>query len=111
MTNAPKGAKNPQDRKPKKEASIVEASFEFEGQTYTVDRDVLDDLYLIQDVMDAKTDLDGLRLMPRIVGAEQWQRMEDSIRTEDGRIPATKAMEFVRLASEPLGKFAASLTS
>lgn len=107
MSTAPKNVKQPQDRKPK---TVGQVEVEFEGQTYVIEEEALDDVELLDLLMAADEDpRAALAAAQRIVGTEQWSRMVDSIRTETGRIPLTKTVEFTKVVTAPLGNFVGSL--
>ena len=89
-------------------AILDEYTIEFEGETYTITREDMDDLDLM--LMFANGNVMGAVM--QLVGAEDWKRFEDSVRTDKGKIPMTKAKQFVdMIADGPLGNFASSLGS
>lgn len=112
MSTAPKSVRQPQDRKPKASAQPGGFEIEFEGQTYVIDQESLDDVELLDLLMSVEEDpRAALAAARRIVGDEQWEQMVESIRTERGRVPLTKLVAFAKLAVEPLGNFVGSLVS
>ena len=90
MPDIPAGAKKPADRKPKKTDGPI--TFEYDGTTYTVDRDAFEDLEVVEALQDEKH-FPAIRL---ILGDAQWTQFKESIRDrKTGRVPADKAEPFI----------------
>lgn len=103
--------KQPADHKPK--AGAARYAIEWEGQTYTLDQDALDDADTIDLLTEGTEDQRALALAAkRIVGDEQWKRFNDSTREKyNGRMPFTVRLKFCEAVLEPLGNFLSSLNS
>lgn len=97
-------------RKPTKPSAAVldEYTVDYAGETYIITRDDMDDL----DLMLAFSSGNIIGAVMQLLGAEDWKRFEDSVRTDKGKVPMTKTKEFLDLIAEgPLGNFASSLGS
>lgn len=81
-------------------------TIEYAAETYEFTRDDLDDLELLQLIMAGNP----FSAVQHLLG-DDWARFEGSVRTDKGKVPASKTMEFVKLFDEPLGNFARSLLS
>jgi hypothetical protein len=100
-------AKAPEDHKPAATAAAkAEAagdpqpvSFEFDGETYTIDADAADDLELMEYIEGEKYIL----ALKGYLGAEQWQRFKDTHRNDKGRVTASRAGDFLQALTEAIG--------
>mgnify|MGYP003456663368 FL=1 len=70
-------------------------------------RDDLDDLELLQLIMAGNP----FSAVQYLLGDDWAERYEKSVRTDKGKVPASRTMEFVKMFDEPLGNFARSLLS
>lgn len=95
MPEIPAGAKTPADRKSKKSDVIA---FEFEGVTYKLNKADFDDLEFVELLQDDKQ----LIAFRKLLGNEQWSKFKDSVRTDDGRVPADQAERFFELMQEQI---------
>lgn len=98
------GAKQPADYKAAStdiEADIVE--FEFEGETYEVDADNLDDLEIMEVLMVSLAR--GLR---QLLGAEEWSRVEKNLKEADpkGKLRISKVRSFFETMQDQVGPLA-----
>lgn len=87
--------KRPQDRKPKANADY---RLKYRNRVFTVDRDALDDIELLEDLQLADQGrpevLPGL--LTRLLGVEQRKKAYDLLRDkETGRVRTTEVTEFV----------------
>lgn len=101
MTDIPKAAKKPADRKPKAEKadeapSLISA--ELLGQTWRVDADALDDFELLDDLAALQNDQDVTRIpsaLRRLLGQGDYKRALDALRDEKGKVRVEPAAEFM----------------
>ena len=102
--SAPKGAKKPQDRLMKAEATGGSIAVDFKGQRYTIDADVFEDVEVIELLGDMQ---DNHMLLPRavrtILGAEQWAAFKEANRNEKGRIPVDLVGELFEVMDAAVG--------
>lgn len=103
----PAARKQPQDRQAKAEAKQQDASFVFDGQRYTIPREQLDNVELMEMLEDGKT----VTAIRGYVGLDQWARFKDQVRTPDGRVPGEPTERFLNLLMEQLPNSEASSTS
>ena len=82
-------------------------SIEYAGEVYEFTRDDLDDLELLQLIMAGNP----FSAVQYLLGDDWSERYEKSVRTDKGKVPASRTMEFVKMFDEPLGNFARSLLS
>ena len=82
-------------------------SLEYAGEVYEFTRDDLDDLELLQLIMAGNP----FSAVQYLLGDDWAERYEKSVRTDKGKVPASRTMEFVKMFDEPLGNFARSLLS
>lgn len=82
-------------------------SFEHDGQTYVIAPDALNDLELFEAIEDGK----HLVAIRSYLGAEQWKTFKDSIRNENGRVPAEAAEPFMNKLLEAVGQGNSSASS
>lgn len=118
MTEIPAGAKKPQDHQlKKKSAAQLEAEnsdilVEYAGETYTIERDVVNDVELLELIADMTTNPILLSKVVRtILGVKQWAKFKDNNRNESGRVPAKHLHELFDAIDTAVGKSAASPTS
>jgi hypothetical protein len=103
----PNNVKAPEDHKAKSTAAAkAEAtgeaqpmSFEFDGETYTIDADAADDLELMEYIESEKYIL----ALKGYLGAEQWNRFKDTHRNDKGRVTASRAGDFLQALTEAIG--------
>jgi len=88
-------AKKPQDHLAKAEAREEDAVFDFDGVTYTIPRAQLDNVELLEMIEDGK----NITAMRGYVGAEQWAKFKDQVRTPDGRVPGEPTGRFLDLVT------------
>ena len=82
-------------------------SLEDAGEGYELTRHDLDDLELLQLIMAGNP----FSAVQYLLGDDWAERYEKSVRTDKGKVPASRTMEFVKMFDEPLGNFARSLLS
>lgn len=87
-TTPAQAAKKEAQAKPE-EANI---SFEYEGETYEIDRAAFTDLELIEAVEDEHF----VQATRGYLGKEQWSKFKNTIRGEDGRVPVEKLEPFLQ---------------
>lgn len=65
------------------------------GFEFVVEKDVIDDMELIDDLADADegNPLAVSRVCKRILGEKQQKRLYDHLRTQDGRVPIKETAE------------------
>lgn len=98
-TRIPAGAKAPQDRKSAARAEAENdptVTVAVDGLTVTLERDTLDDY----DVLEALASGMYFRACPTMFGEEQWGRIKEHLRDEDGRLRMTAVDEFVHKVFE-----------
>lgn len=103
MPEIPKGAKVPQDRKlaqvEVEGATAPPIEFTFDGITYLIESDFLDDLEVLEDVeMDR-----NIAVVSRLLGPRQWLEWKEKNRGKDGRIRASEAEPFLLALFEAVG--------
>lgn len=98
-TTIPAAPVEPIEPEPETDAAKAEAKgaalvIEHEGVTFTMDREVLDDVELIERIGDFTDGQYSLlpSIMRAMLGREQWEAFKIAHRGEDGRIP-TDAMD------------------
>lgn len=97
---APASAKKPTDRLPAKaEAKDEPIIVEFDGETYTIDRDNADNLELFEFIEDEKY----MSAIRGFVGPEQWAKYKDAHRDEKGRVPAATFQDFLQIVMDAIG--------
>lgn len=69
----------------------VALRFEIAGNAYVVDRAAVTDVEFFEACEDGK-EITAIRT---VLGVEQWQRLKDSIRDADGRVPAERLEPFL----------------
>lgn len=79
------------------EAPAVE--FDHDGETYTVERDALDNLELFEAVEDEKY----LVACRGFIGDAQWAKFKEAHRNERGRIPMSAASDFLQKLMDAIG--------
>lgn len=99
MTETPKGAKKPQDRKPKAPAADALMTAEVAGMTLTVDPAAMDDFELLDEL--ARLDDGEAVRMPRVLrkllGDKQMVVAMECLRDDDtGRVSLEVGAQFVR---------------
>lgn len=80
------------------EAKPVE--FEYDGKTYVVTPDALDNLELFEAVEDEKY----LTATRGFLGKEQWERFKDAHRLPDGRVPLEAFEGFLQALMKAVGQ-------
>jgi hypothetical protein len=91
--------KKPQDRLAKREAQIKDAEFDYNGIHYSIPADRLDDIEIFELIEDGF----NIRAVRQYLGVEQWQEFKDSVRTDDGRVPAEPTNEFLDIVMSHVG--------
>ena len=91
--------KKPQDHQAKAEAKGADIEFEFDGQPYVIDRECADNMELFEFIEDEK----HMKALRGFVGAEQWSRFKDQVRTPDGRVPAKPTERFLNMVMAAIG--------
>ncbi|MGC5376496.1 hypothetical protein ACPXAO_23605, partial [Salmonella enterica] len=68
-----------------------EVTFEHAGVEYTLSPNVLDDV----EILEAMEDERYITAVRSIVGRERWNDFKESVRTDDGRVPASELETFL----------------
>jgi len=102
----PETAKKPQDHKAAKaEAKGEDIAFDHDGVTYTIERDVADDVEILELIGDMTT---NPILLPKVVrtmlGLVQWAAFKDSHRNAKGRIPSDELRRLFEAIDDAAGK-------
>jgi hypothetical protein len=95
----PAAPRKPQDHKAKAEAQGADISFQYEGETYTIKRANADNLELMEFVEDDLV----FKALRGYLGLDQWNKWKDSVRTEDGRVPAATLEPFADAVMAAIG--------
>jgi hypothetical protein len=105
MTDIPKTAMKPADRKPKKAEKPDTLEVTVRGTTLTVPADVLDDFELLDDLNEIDQKQNAARMasvLRRLVG-DQWREAMDLARDEKtGRVPIESGARLVQEIMEGL---------
>ena len=113
----PEGAKKPTDHKKSVELAKAEAQgtdivIEYNGITYVLEREVIDDVELLELIGDMTSNPILLpKVIRTILGLDQWAKFKDSNRNEAGRIPSGCMRELFELLDTAAGKSSASPAS
>jgi hypothetical protein len=104
MPQIPPGAKMPTDRQPRKnEANPDEAKdvpVAFGDHEYVIPAAAFDDIEIVEQLEDEN----HILAVRQILGKDQWNRWKANERNpETGRVPATRAKEFLEVLFESLG--------
>ena len=84
--------KKPQDHKAaKSEAKSEDISVDFDGYTYTLPREVMDDIEVFERIEDEKY----ITAVRQVLGPDQWQHFKDSHRNESGRVSPDAFEQFL----------------
>lgn len=75
-------------------------TFEFDGETYAIDNDALDDVELLEFIEEEKYIL----VVRGYLGAEQWQQFKDSHRNAKGRVPSEPVQRLMTAVMEATGQ-------
>lgn len=76
-------------------------TFEYDGETYTIDEDAVDNLELFEAIEDEKY----LTAARGFVGRDQWQRFKDRYRDPvTGRVPMEPVQGFLQTMMEAIGQ-------
>lgn len=105
MVDVPKGAKKPQDHKPKAEDAGTGQVVEVRGLQVTISAEALDDFELLDDLaqVEQKNAVRMPSLLRRLVGHEQWRDVIDLARDEStGRVSVEAGAELIREIFEEL---------
>ena len=98
MKAVPKGAKVPEDRKPKAEPKPETLTATIKGRDWSVPADALDDFELLDDLnaLEQKGDVTRLPSVLRRLLGDQWRDAMDAMRDEStGRVTVEAGSEFV----------------
>ena len=113
----PANAKKPSDHKKsaalaKAEAQSTNIVIEYNGITYVLEREVIDDVELLELIGDMTS---NPILLPKVVrsilGLDQWAKFKDSNRNDAGRVPSERMRELFELLDAAAGKSSASPAS
>lgn len=103
----PSTAKKPTDHAAKAEAKGEDIAFDHDGVTYTMERDVVDDVEILELIGDMTT---NPILLPKVVrtmlGPVQWAKFKDSHRNSKGRIPVDQLNHLFESMDDAAGKSA-----
>lgn len=102
----PSTVKKPDDHKAAKaEAKGEDIAFDLDGVTYTMERDVVDDVEILELIGDMTT---NPILMPKVVrtmlGPVQWAAYKDAHRNAKGRIPSDELRRLFEAIDDAAGK-------
>lgn len=86
------------EAKPLEEREPV--SFEYDGETYTIDPANVDNLELFEAVEDEKY----LTAARGFVGKDQWNKFKDTHRDAEGRVPMAPVEGFLQALMEAVGQ-------
>lgn len=75
-------------------------SFEYDGETYTIDPANVDNLELYEAVEDEKY----LTAARGFVGKDQWSKFKDTHRDNEGRVPMAPVEGFLQALMEAVGQ-------
>lgn len=93
-------ATQPADHLPAKaEAKGGPVVFEFDGDTYEIDRDNTDNLELFEAIEDEKY----MTAIRGFIGQDQWQKWKDAHRDDKGRVRTDKFEPFLNAAMKAIG--------
>ena len=105
MPAPPKTAKKPADHAAKAEAKGEDITFNLDGVTYVMERDVVDDVEILELIGDMS---DNPILMPKVVrtmlGARQWAAFKAGHRNEKGRVPSDELRRLFEVIDDAAGK-------
>ena len=87
---------------------VKKALIEFEGAQYSVDKDAVNDLDVMEDLADIQADPEQnsammVRVIRKIVGREQWNKFKDSQRNEAGRVTGDNLEAFINKIFRAVG--------
>jgi len=99
MPAVPKGAKKPADRQAKAEALAQLIRVEYNGATYTIDRDNADNLELAEYMEEEKYIL----AIRGYLGMDQWAKWKDSCRDDMGRVKSEHFEPFLNAILAAVG--------
>lgn len=94
--------KKPADRKPKADEPV---KVKLRGQTFTVEREAMDDLELLDEISEMEAGNPALlpSVLNRLLGPEQKKMAYEAIRDEKtGRVSTSKGMSFLKDVFEAL---------
>lgn len=103
----PSTAKKPADhaKAAKAEAKGEDIAFDHDGVTYTIERDVMDDVEILELIGDMTT---NPILLPKVVrtmlGTDQWAAFKDAHRNAKGRVPSDELMGLFEALDDAAGK-------
>jgi hypothetical protein len=101
----PSTAKKPADHAAKAEAKGEDIAFDHDGVTYTIERDVVDDVEILELIGDMTT---NPILLPKVVrtmlGPDQWAAFKDSHRNAKGRVPSDELRGLFEAIDDAAGK-------
>lgn len=103
---APSTVKKPADHMAAKaEANGEDIAFDLDGVTYTMERDVVDDVEILELIGDMTT---NPILMPKVVrtmlGPVQWAAYKDAHRNAKGRVPSDELRRLFEAIDDAAGK-------
>lgn len=117
MPNTPPSAKKPQDRLPSKaaraEAEGRPVHVDFNGSTYTIDREHVDDVELMEKIAEMAEGASYLLpvVVHKMLGDEQWSAFKDANRNDAGRVPSSALESLFDALNSSLGESRASQPS
>ena len=101
----PASVKKPADHAAKAEAKGEDITFDLDGVTYLMERDVVDDVEILELIGDMT---DNPILMPKVVrtmlGAKQWASFKVAHRNEKGRVPSDELRRLFEAIDDAAGK-------
>ena len=104
----PSTAKTPTDhaaKAAKAEAKGEDIAFDHDGVTYAIERDVVDDVEILELIGDMTT---NPILLPKVVrtmlGTAQWAAFKDSHRNAKGRVPSDELRGLFEAIDDAAGK-------
>jgi hypothetical protein len=101
----PSTAKKPADHAAKAEAKGEDITFDHDEVTYTIERDVVDDVEVLELIGDMT---ENPILLPKVVhtmlGPDQWAAFKDAHRNAKGRVPSDELNRLFETLDNAVGK-------
>jgi hypothetical protein len=78
---------------------VKAVSFEYEGESYTIDRDNMNNLELFEAIEDEQY----IKATRGFLGKDQWTKFKDAHRDDQGRVPMEPLEGFLQSMMDALG--------